>query len=377
MRVGLDYRPALINREGIGRYARELVRALCMLAEPDELALFGWTLASARIERAELGLDRSRARLSRVRFPSRWLPRLCALRGAGVDELVGPVDVWHHTQPTSVPVSRARELATIFDCIYLRDEGFLSRPAAERMTQANRDLIERSQRVLVPSTFVADDVARAFGVAREKLVVTHLGCDHVLRALGSEPHSPPREPFLLTVSRVDPRKNHVLVLRALERLAREGLRPKWVVAGPAGFEAQRFTDELARSSVREQVDWRALVDERELARLYATCSAFVFPSLDEGFGLPPLEAMACGAPVIASWSGSLREVLGDAALLHDPRDEDALVAALRRVLREPELARDLSQRGRAHSARFTWSACARATRAVYAEVAARASSPRR
>lgn len=372
MRVGLDYRPALINREGIGRYARELVRALCAIAEPDELALFGWTLASARVERDELGLDPSRARLSRVRFPSRWLPQLCKLRGGGADELVGGVEVWHHTQPTSLPVSRARELSTIFDCIYLRDEGFLSRPAAERMTQANRALIARSERVLVPSAFVADDVARAFGVERAKLVVTHLGCDHVLRALGKEPPPPPREPFLLTVSRVDPRKNHVLVLRALERLAREGSRPKWTVAGPAGFDSQRFTDELARSSVREQVEWRALVDERELARLYATCSAFVFPSFDEGFGLPPLEAMACGAPVIASSAGSLAEVLGDAALLHDPRDEDALVAALRRVLREPELARDLSQRGRAHGARFTWSACARATRAVYTQLATRA-----
>jgi glycosyltransferase involved in cell wall biosynthesis len=304
-----------------------------------------------------------------VRFPSRWLPQLCALRRGGVDELVGPVDVWHHTQPSSVPVSRAREVATVFDCIYLRDEGFLSVDAAARMAESNRALVERSARVLVPSAFVADDVVRAFGVPREKLVVTPLGCDHVLRALAGQTIAKPREPFVLTVARVDPRKNHVLVLRALELLAREGLRVRWVVAGPAGFEAQKLDEELARSTVRDWVDRRATVGERELALLYATCSAFVFPSLDEGFGLPPLEAMACGAPVIASTAGSLTEVLGTAALLHDPRDEEALARALRRVLTDQELARELTQRSRIHAARFTWSFCARATREVYVQLA--------
>lgn len=370
MRIGIDYRPALINREGIGRYARELVRALGAIAEPRELELFGWTLARVRVPREELELDPRRAHLSRVRFPSRWLPKLCALRGRGIDEILGGVDVWHHTQPSSAPVSRAKQVATIFDCIYLRDEGFLSRDAAQAMAAANRALIGRCERILVPSAFVADDVGKAFGVAREKLVVTHLGCDHVLRALPSELRAP-REPFLLTIARIDPRKNHVLVLRALERLARDGLHVRWIVAGPAGFEAQRFDDALARSPVRGRVERKAIIGERELAELCATCAAFVFPSFDEGFGLPPLEALACGAPVVASNAGSLAEVLGDAALLHDPRDEDALVAHLRSVLTDGDLARDLSRRGKAHAARFTWSACARATRAVYAELASR------
>lgn len=371
MRIGLDYRPALINREGIGRVTRELVRALCALdsapraAERGEidLRLFGWSLAGAKFERAELGLDARRARLARLRFPSRWIPRLCALTGKGADDFAGGADLWHHTQPSALPVRAAVETATVFDCIYLRDDGFLSKDAAASMERSVRDLIGRSKLVLVPSAFVADDVARSFGVARDKLVVTHLGCDHVLRAAPEQ--APAREPFLLTVSRVDPRKNHARILSAFERLVRAGLPHRWMVAGPPGHRADEFEAALARSPAKERVEWRRDVGERELAELYTRCSAFVFPSLDEGFGLPPLEAMALGAPVVASTSGSLPEVLGDAALLVDARDADALHSALHRVLTEPELALDLARRGRERSARFTWRACALSTLAAW------------
>lgn len=359
MRIGLDYRPALINREGIGRVTRELVRALSELDGDHELRLFGWSLAASRFDRVELGLDARRARLARLRFPSRWIPRLCALTGRGADDFTGGPELWHHTQPSALPVRAAVETATVFDCIYLRDDGFLSRDAAAAMERSVRGLIARSKLVFVPSAFVADDVARSFGVARAKLVVTHLGCDHVLRH--APVPEPEREPFLLTVSRVDPRKNHARILAAFERLVRDGFPHRWIVAGPPGHRAHEFEALLARSPARDRVEWRRDVGERELAELYARCEVFVFPSLDEGFGLPPLEAMALGAPVVASTSGSLPEVLGDSALLVDARDKDALHDALRRVLTEREFARDLSHRGRTWSTRFTWRACAEAS----------------
>lgn len=365
MRIGIDYRPALINREGIGRYTRELVRALGAPGTHDELALFAWTLAAARVSPAELGLARERVHLARLRFPSRWIPRLCQLLGRGADDLAGGADVWHHTQPSALPVRSAVQVATVFDCIYLRDEGFLSRAAAEVMSRSVRALTDASRIVLVPSAFVADDVARCFGVERTRLAVTHLGCDHVLRHVPADGFGPAREPFVLTVSRVDPRKNHVAVLAAFERLAAAGFPHRWIVAGPPGFRAEDFESALARSPVRARVEWRRFASERELAQLYAQCSAFLFPSFDEGFGLPPLEAMACGAPVVAGRSGSLPEVLGDAADLVDPRDVDALFETTRALLANPDLARARSLAGREHASRFTWRACAEATRAAY------------
>lgn len=369
MRVGLDYRPALINREGIGRYTRELVRALGDLrgdGARDELALFAWTLAAARVSPAELGLDRERVHLARLRFPSRWIPRLCSLLGRGADDLAGGADVWHHTQPSALPVRAAAQVATIFDCIYLRDDGFLSRDAAAVMTRSVRALADASRVVLVPSAFVAGDVARHFGVGPARIAVTHLGCDHVLRHVPPGGFEPAREPFVLTVSRVDPRKNHRAVLAVLERLAAAGFPHRWIVAGPPGFRAEDFESAVAQSPVRARVEWRRFASERELAQLYSQCSAFLFPSFDEGFGLPPLEALACGAPVVAGRSGSLPEVLGDAADLVDPNDVDALFENTRALLADPGLAHARSRAGRVHAARFTWRACAEATRAAYA-----------
>ena len=117
----MDYRPALVNREGIGRYTRELVRGMVELGFDGNLGLFGYTLKGLCVPRAELGIDESRAELLRLRIPSRWIPKLLARRGQGVDDLVGGCEIYHHTQPNRLPVRRARQVATIFDCIWATD----------------------------------------------------------------------------------------------------------------------------------------------------------------------------------------------------------------------------------------------------------------
>ncbi len=361
MRIGIDYRTALVNREGIGRYTRELVRALDGLEDGPELRLFGWTLAGARIPRTELGLSSGRARLARVRFPSRWIPGLCRALRRGCDDLVGGCDVFHQTQTHVLPVRRAAETAVVFDCIWARPGSGLSDEAMERMAGGVRELCRRARRVLVPSAFVAGDLARTLGVESERIHVTWLGADHVSRRLSRKYRPPPPIPYVLTVSRIDARKNHVRMLAAYERLAREGFPHRWIVAGPRGFGAEEFERALALSPVRERVERRAFVPDAELPVLYADASLFLFASLDEGFGLPPLEAAGCGTPVVAADAASLPEVLADGALLPDPRDADAIFEAARAVLRDPALALDLSRRGHARAAELSWERCARAT----------------
>ncbi len=366
MRVGIDYRTALVNREGIGRATRELVRALATLEQPPDARLFGWTLARSEVSPAELGLPQQGVHLDRLRFPSRWIPRLCRILGRGADDLVGGCDVFHHTQTHVLPVRAAVETAIVFDCIWARPGAGLTDEAAQRMAEGVRALCTRSRRILTPSAFVADDLARSLGVHRARIDVALLGCDHVLR--GTAPSRPNVEgPYVLTVSRVDARKNHVRMLRAFEIAVRAGVTAsadgplRWVVAGPHGAGAEEFEAALASSSVRERVVRLHFVPDAELRALYAHASAFLFASLDEGFGLPPLEAAALGVPVVASSAGSLPEVLGAGALLPDPRDEEAVARDLVRVLTNPEFAHDLVQRGRARAAELTWSACARDT----------------
>ncbi len=364
MRVGIDYRPALVNREGIGRYTRELVRGMIELDFDANLGLFGYTLAPIRFARAELGLEGSRAELLRLRFPNRWMPWLLEKLGKGVDDLTGGADVYHHTQYNALAVRRAAEVVTLHDCIYMLDAGYMDRPTAERMTAAAREMAQRARRILVPSEYVGAEVVMNFGVWPNKVAVTGLGCDHVVRDL------PPKvekagEPYILTVSRVDPRKNHLRMLEAFERLVKEGLPHRWVIAGPPGWNVEAFERALAESPARDRVEWRKFVAEEELPMLYARADLFLFASLNEGFGLPPLEAMACGTAVVSSCVTSMPEVCGDAAWLVEPTDSERIFEAARRILTEPERREDLELRGKQQARRFTWRETAKHTLIAY------------
>ena len=366
MRVGLDYRPALQNREGIGRYARELVRGFIELGFDGDLGLFGYTAAPMRFSREELGIARTRAELLRLRLPSRWLPWLLARLGKGVDDLVGGADIYHHTQPSMLPVRRATEVATIFDCIYMiPDSGYLDPAVAERMTAAAKEQVRRARRILVPSQYVGAEVVMALGAHPARVAVTELGCDHIARALPPEGFGRAKEPYVLTVARVDPRKNHLRMLQAFELLVREGLPHRWVVAGPRGHEWQEFARALERSPARSRVQWIVDAPEEDLPRLYPQADCFLFASLNEGFGLPPLEAMACGTPVVSSCVTSLPEVCGDAAFLVEPTEHERIFEAMRRVLVEPDIAAELRSRGIAQSRKFTWRECAKHTLLAY------------
>jgi len=161
-----------------------------------------------------------------------------------------------------------------------------------------------------------------------------------------------------------PRKNLGALLRAFERLAARIDDVELVLVGGRGWRSAELERTLA--AVGERRVWiTGFVSDAELAELYAGAACFAFPSFAEGFGLPVLEAMASGAPVVTGDRTSLPEVAGDAALLVDPDDDTALEDALERVLSRPELAAELSRRGLARSAGFTWEACALATRAAY------------
>jgi glycosyltransferase involved in cell wall biosynthesis len=369
VRVGLDYRPALVNREGIGRTTRELVRAMIELGFGKSLGLFGYTLGAARYGRAELGLEGSDAELLRLRFPSKALPWLLARLGKGVDDLVGGADVFHHTQYRRLPVRRAAEIATLYDCIYMHaDAGYMEPESAARMTASARDLAAHARRVLVPSEYVGAEVVMKLGVWPARVSVVPLGCDHVARSLPPSVEKA-REPYVLTVSRVDPRKNHLRMLEAFELLVREGLPHRWVIAGPPGWNCAPFERALASSPARRRVEWRHFVPEQELPLLYARADLLLFASLNEGFGLPPLEAMAAGTAVVSSAVTSLPEVCGDAAWLVEPTDSERIFEAARRLLSEPELRREHEGRGLRQARRFTWRETAKHTLIAYQKAA--------
>ncbi len=365
MRVGIDYRPALVNREGIGRYTRELVRGLIELNFDADLGLFGYTLGRSRFSREELGLAGSKAELLRLRIPSRWMPGLMKRLNKGADDLVGGAQVFHHTQYRRLPVRDAVEVATIHDCLYMANADYLDPTAAEEMTLRAKELVANARRVLVPSEFVGAEVVMKLGVFPNRVTVTGLGCDHFVRALPPEALPKAKDPYIVTVSRVDNRKNHVRMLAAFELLVKEGLPHRWVIAGPPGYGSEHFERALAKSPARERVDWRHYVSEEELPRLVAEADLCLFASLAEGFGLPPLEAMAAGTAVVTSCVTSMPEVCDDAALYVEPTDVERIFEGARRVLADREMREDMVLRGRRRARVFTWRETARQSLIAY------------
>ena len=366
MRIGIDYRPALVNPTGIGRYVRELVRAMVELSFDDNLGLFGYSMARSLYSRDQLGLGDNGAELVRLRLPSRWLPGLMNRLGRGADDLVGGADVYHHTQFQLLPVRRAVEVSTIYDCMYVySDAGYMPPEVAERLQVVAKEQVARSARILVPSHFVGAEVVMALGAHPDRVTVVELGCDHVARALPARLPPPPKTPYLLTVSRVDARKNHLRMLQAFELLVKEGLPHRWIIAGERGYGHEPFERALAESPARDRVEWRERVDDAALPVLYAQTDCFLFASLNEGFGLPPLEAMACGAPVVTSCVTSMPEVCGEAAFLVEPTESERIFEAARRVLTEQDIADELRLRARSQARKFTWRECAKRTLLAY------------
>jgi glycosyltransferase involved in cell wall biosynthesis len=378
VRVGLDATPLLGPRTGVGRYVAGLAGALATLAgpEPEELALvpFSWRGTAGLPAAAPSG---PRVRVGRRRAPARLLQAAWSrLSWPPVEWLAGPVDVFHATNFTAPPTRRAATVVTIHDLTYLRHPEMVSDASARYRHLVPRAL-DRGALVVTPTAAVAAEVAEAYGLDSKRLVVTPLGVDDTWRQTAPpDPawlaaHGLPGR-YLLFVGNREPRKNLGTLLAAYRSLleSRVGAgtapapaattAPPLVLVGPPGWGETLDTAGLPADAVRTP----GYLPEPDLARVVAGAAALVLPSWYEGFGLPALEALACGTPVVAADLPALREVLADQAERVPPGDADALADALLRVLDDPggEPARAAR---RARAAGFTWDACARATLAAY------------
>lgn len=230
-------------------------------------------------------------------------------------------------------------------------------------------------RIIAVSETSKRDLVRVLGVPEEKVSVIY---EAAAPSFGLRPAATVAavlrrrsldQPYILYVGTIEPRKNLVRLVRAIAHLRAEGRRERLVLVGALGWDYAPLFGEIERLGLRDAVVYLGFVEQDELVALYNGAAVFVFPSLYEGFGLPPLEAMACGTPVVTSATSACGETAGDAALLVDPTDERAIAAALRQVLTDKELAADLRDRGRARAAQFSWERAARQTLAVYEAVA--------
>lgn len=377
--VGLDYTPARDQGGGIGRYVRELVAALAHIDGETFYRLFVAGVSSPADLSAPPGTNFSwRA----TRLSSRWLARLWhrARLPLPVETWTGPLDLFHATDFVLPPVRRAtRTLLTVHDLSFVRAPESASPRLKAYLDAVVPRSVRRADHVLADSQATKDDLMALYGTPAAKITVLLSGVDTRFRpVIDGDTRKAVREryglgdwPFLFTIGTVQPRKNYTRLCEALVRLREPFPDLHLVIAGGRGWLEGPIYRAVDRLGLRERVHFIGFAADADLPALYSMAEAVPYVSLYEGFGIPVLEAMACGAPVIASNRSSIPEVAGDAALLVDPLDVEAIADALRRVLESPTLRASLVEEGRAQAARFTWENAARTLVDTYRTLLAR------
>jgi glycosyltransferase involved in cell wall biosynthesis len=363
MRIGIDYTAAARQQAGIGRYTRELVAALLALKSPHQYTLFAVT-GGLDTEDWRAGIGGG-VRFRTLPISDDWLARLWhRLRlPIPVETITGPLDVFYSPDFVLPPTRRAaRTLLTVHDLSFLRYPDHFVPRLAQYLGQVVPRSVSRADRVLADSQATRADLIAHLGTPPEKVAVLYSGVAPRFRP-EAEPGEAERlrarydldgRPYVLSVGTLQPRKNYVRLIRACAGLAGD---LQLIIAGGRGWLYEEIFAEAEKQGDRVRV--LGFVDEGDLPALYRNAALFAFPSLYEGFGLPVAEAMACGVPVVCSNASSLPEVAGDAALLVDPLDVDALAEAMTRVLEDADLRQEMIARGLAQAARFSWQQAAR------------------
>ena len=367
MRILLDYRPALRSRSGVGEYVHQLVRHLAGTCPGDELTLF--TSSWKDRPDATLAAAWPDVRVSDHRVPVALLNLAWHnLEWPPVEWLAaGDPEVVFSPHPLLTPSRRAAQVVMIHDLDFLDHPERAPREIGRDYPRLAPSHARRAARVIVPSRYTAGEVGRRFDIPADRIHV----CAQGAPAWPAPVEAPtPGHGFILFMGTLEPRKNIGTLLSAYERLrARHANSPRLVLAGSAGIGSRAWLDAIARPPLAGHVEHLGYVPDEDRQRLYGGARVLVLPSLDEGFGMPALEAMSLGVPVVASNRGALPEVVGDAGVLVSPDDADALADAIGRVLSDDTLAEALSLRGRARARRFDWDATARTVRAVFEEAA--------
>jgi glycosyltransferase involved in cell wall biosynthesis len=366
MRIGLDARLHFYQPAGIGLYASRLLAALAAIDRQNE-----YVVLQSRNDRSSL------ANGPRVHRHSLWTPPHNRWEQVTLPLELAPLGLDLLHSPDFIPPMRwrGRSVITVMDLAFLRFPHLLTDESRRYYGQVSK-AVARADAILAISQSTKSDLVDLLDAPAGKITVTYLAADPACQPV-TEPgrldairrnYGLPAD-YVLFVGTLEPRKDLPTLLRAFASLGPQARDICLAIAGRPGWLYQEVYDLVKTLGVGERVRFLGGVPAGDLPALYSGARLFVLPSLYEGFGMPVLEAMACGAPVICANTSSLPEIAGDAALQFPPGDAAALAQAITQLLSDASLHRQLRERGLAQAARFSWEATARLTLAVYAGLA--------
>ena len=372
LRIAIDAHAVGAKLGGNESYAVNLIEALAQIDSANSYTIYVTTNEA------------------RDRFTNRWpnfnvrstLPHTPLIRiplTLSAELRKHPVDVLH-VQFTAPPFCPCPVVVSIHDLSFEHLPQTFNRRSRTQLRLTVRHSARRAARILSLSEHTRRDIIETYGINAARVDAIPLAApDHFRPVTDNRELQRVRHnygidgEYILSVGSIQPRKNLARLIKAYALLRGIGPAdklPKLVLAGKSAWLYDETLHTLAESGVKDAVVLTGYVPESDLPALYSGALCFVYPSYFEGFGLPPLEAMKCGAPVVVGNRTSLPEVVGESALLVDPFDVDAIAAALKRVINDPALRNELSSKGRQRAEVFNWRETARKTLAVYQEVAA-------
>lgn len=364
MRIGLDGIPLCTPKTGIGHYTLELARALATIDPDDEFELIAPFAFNSSSLKEDLPANLRKVETRRRKFW--WAAGLPLYMRRSATSLF-------HGTNYEIPLwSRCPTILSIHDLsLRLYPETHLNQLV--RRARFRLPLMARAATKIITATeYMKKEIAAHLKVDPAKIAVTPYAPRRTFGPLSRSETDETRtrlgieENFILFVGTIEPRKNLVALLRAFAEVLRAtDLRPQLVIAGQEGWLTGETMNYIESEGLVNRVKFTGYITDEDLRALYASCSVCVYPSLYEGFGLPPLEAMACGAPVIASNVPSLSEAVGQGALLVPPTDVQQLADAIVEMLRDEAKRAHFSRTGLQHASQFTWERTAKLTLDVY------------
>lgn len=372
MQICLDYQPAVAQCAGIGRYTRVLAAELPKILMPeDSLQLFFLNFKGKAVAPVA-GASMKSCRV----LPGCALQRSWRYLGwPPFNVLSGNADVFHFTNFVRPPLSRGKSVTTVFDMSFERFPQFAEERNLSHLRAGMKRTAEESDAIITISEFSGREIEELLPAAAGKTRAVPLGISPDFKRSSEQDIAKVKtalkldRPYILTVGTVEPRKNLQFFADVFRKLDNADL--DWVVAGMPGWKCDPIFSCFRDSPAASRIRYVQYVPDGMLSALYSGAVLFALPSVYEGFGFPPLEAMACGTPVVSSNGGSLPEVLGNGAEIIGSFNADEWCRSIMKVLSDSELRARLTAKGIARAAEFRWEKTAAGTLEVYKEVLGR------